>query len=370
MAENAQTESELVFLVEQAHKHVDMLKMENEVLAAYFSRAVPQNTKDQEEEESKGGRGKKRVKSEEKKKPMELTLEQKSNIATSETDELKEEIERCKNHYESLLDKLKALMEETEVEMSEVKKEHYEFKRDVVGGERNFRTGKTAADKVMRFLEEKMREKDSLIDKLTLKNTALQSQTNKLQGLLQQKEEMGEVLHVIDFDQLKIENQQYNEKIEERNNELLKLKLTTGNIVQVLNTSKKRLSALTAESVWLRKSMEEREEQLGKIKEELKRLGSECSKAKNLNESLITQLKQSRTPHVMEYISQKAAVHDLKTVIQTFERKLEIAEIEERRYRLRVNKALTQDARTGGPGMMQGAMAMQGGGMAMQGQGM
>ena len=94
--------------------------MENEVLAAYFSRAVPQNTKDQEEEESKGGRGKKRVKSEEKKKPMELTLEQKSNIATSETDELKEEIERCKNHYESLLDKLKALMEETEVEMSEV----------------------------------------------------------------------------------------------------------------------------------------------------------------------------------------------------------------------------------------------------------
>jgi len=41
------------------------------------------------------------------------------------------------------------------------------------------------------------------------------------------------VLHVIDFDQLKIENQQYLEKIEERNNELLRLKLTTGNTVQV-----------------------------------------------------------------------------------------------------------------------------------------
>ena len=42
-----------------------------------------------------------------------------------------------------------------------------------------------------------------------------------------------QVLHVIDFDQLKIENQQYLEKIEERNNELLRLKLTTGNTVQV-----------------------------------------------------------------------------------------------------------------------------------------
>jgi DNA repair exonuclease SbcCD ATPase subunit len=357
MADFAQTESELVFAVEQAHKAVDMLKMENEVLGAYFSRCG--TTKDQDDEESKGARGKKKRESEkEKKRPVELTLEQKSTIAAAETDELKEEIDRCKNHYESLLDKLKALMEETEVEMSEVKKEHYEFKRDVVGGERNFRSGKTAADKVMRFLEEKMREKDSLIDKLTLKNTALQSQTNKQQGLLQQKEEMGEVLHVIDFDQLKIENQQYNEKIEERNNELLKLKLTTGNIVQVLNTSKKRLAALTTESVWLRKSMDEREDQLGKIKEELKRLGSECAKAKQLNEKLITQLKQSRTPHVMEYISQKAAVHDLKTGIQTFERKVEIAEMEERRYRLRVNKALEQDPRAGGPGMIQNSMGM------------
>jgi hypothetical protein len=42
-----------------------------------------------------------------------------------------------------------------------------------------------------------------------------------------------QVLHVIDFDQLKIENQQYLEKIEERNNELLRLKLTTGKTFQV-----------------------------------------------------------------------------------------------------------------------------------------
>ena len=37
----------------------------------------------------------------------------------------------------------------------------------------------------------------------------------------------------MDFDQLKIENQQYMEKIELRNNELLKLKLSTSRTVQV-----------------------------------------------------------------------------------------------------------------------------------------
>lgn len=61
----------------------------------------------------------------------------------------------------------------------------------------------------------------------------LQIQTQKMELQLHQKEDMGEVLHVVDFDQLKIENKQYLEKIEEKNNELLKLKMTTGKAVQV-----------------------------------------------------------------------------------------------------------------------------------------
>ena len=49
---------------------------------------------------------------------------------------------------------------------------------------------------------------------------------------------MGDVLHYIDFHQLQIENKQYVAKIEERNQELLKLKMTTGSTVQVLNSLK------------------------------------------------------------------------------------------------------------------------------------
>ena len=36
---------------------------------------------------------------------------------------------------------------------------------------------------------------------------------------------MGEVLHKVDFDQLEIENKQYLEKIDQRNTDLLALKL-------------------------------------------------------------------------------------------------------------------------------------------------
>lgn len=46
------------------------------------------------------------------------------------------------------------------------------------------------------------------------------------------------MLHEVDFNQLKIENQQYLEKIDDRNKDLLRLKLMAGNVLQVLNTYK------------------------------------------------------------------------------------------------------------------------------------
>jgi hypothetical protein len=53
---------------------------------------------------------------------------------------------------------------------------------------------------------------------------------------LKQKEEMGEALHAIDYDQLQIENKQYLAKIEERNAELLKLKVSSANAIHTLNS--------------------------------------------------------------------------------------------------------------------------------------
>jgi hypothetical protein len=44
-----------------------------------------------------------------------------------------------------------------------------------------------------------------------------------------------QVLHLVDFDQLKIENQQHLERIDAKNRELLQLKLSTGRTVQVRN---------------------------------------------------------------------------------------------------------------------------------------
>ncbi len=53
-----------------------------------------------------------------------------------------------------------------------------------------------------------------------------------------QKEEAGEVRHEVDFEQLKIENKQFSERYDEKIQELLQLKLSAGNTMQVLNSYK------------------------------------------------------------------------------------------------------------------------------------
>lgn len=76
------------------------------------------------------------------------------------------------------------------------------------------------------------------MNKLWLKNCSLRIRRGKLKAQLKQKEEAGEVRHEVDFEQLKIENKQYNEKYDDKNQELLILKLKAGDTLQVLNTYK------------------------------------------------------------------------------------------------------------------------------------
>lgn len=58
---------------------------------------------------------------------------------------------------------------------------------------------------------------------------------------MKKKEELAEGLHLIDFEQLKIENQTLNEKIEERHEDLHKLKKKNTTTVQILTHTREKL---------------------------------------------------------------------------------------------------------------------------------
>eukprot|EP01112_Ceratiomyxa_fruticulosa_P011641 TRINITY_DN3176_c0_g1_i1.p1 TRINITY_DN3176_c0_g1~~TRINITY_DN3176_c0_g1_i1.p1 ORF type:complete len:416 (-),score=110.36 TRINITY_DN3176_c0_g1_i1:95-1264(-) len=265
--------------------------------------------------------------------PISLTADQKFFISTRELEAIRESIEQKQISGERELAQLQSLREETETRISEIKKEAFEFRRDVVSGAVNPRTGKIMAEKVVQALEGKLRAKEQQIEKLKLKNFSLKSQCQKVEGQLQHKEEMGEVFLPIDFDQLKIENQQYLEKIEERNQELLTLKVIAGNTVQVLNSNKKRLTTLTNEHEQLEREIAARRAALGRINKETALVTQEIEKATMKNRKLKAKRDEYIVPEVIDYVGLKANLHEQQKKVHDWERKVEIAEMAARRQR-------------------------------------
>lgn len=77
-------------------------------------------------------------------------------------------------------------------------------------------------------MEEWLRSAEVTLEKLRLRTSSLYVQFQKVSNQLLAKEELGETLHAVDFEQLQIENQRLIKKIEEKNTHLLELKRMTG----------------------------------------------------------------------------------------------------------------------------------------------
>ncbi|XP_076469850.1 cilia- and flagella-associated protein 263-like [Babylonia areolata] len=335
------TDEQLYQLVEETLRANQVLEAETRMFEKYLRRVEPKDasllqpstsyTSGNQSGRDDLGRVSHRKRSKSRSSNMDrslkLSAEQKCDIAQREIEELREDIESLKEESEKVLDTYKAIMEEADMRLAEIKKESYEFDRDIVKGSVNSRTSKVIAEKVLRYFDDRLKARDTLIEKLRLKNSTLKVQKKKLHLQLKQKEEMGEVLHEVDFNQLKIENQQYLEKIDERNQDLLRLKLMAGNTTQVLNSYKKKLNTMTMESEQLDAEIQSRNDTLSKIDAETACVEAERAKAEKINRKLRRQLADYRVPDVMEYVQEKADLYEIQKKVKSWERKVEIAEM-------------------------------------------
>jgi len=119
------------------------------------------------------------------------------------------------------------------------------------------RSGKTISTKEVDQMEDIERKKEEEVCQARLENIRQKNKLKKREQALKQKEELAEGLHLIDFEQLKIENQTYNEKIEERNEDLLKFKNKIQSTVQVLTHLKEKLEFVSTQNGDLTAQLEE-----------------------------------------------------------------------------------------------------------------
>eukprot|EP00955_Chlamydomonas_euryale_P092817 364743-Chlamydomonas_euryale.AAC.16 len=264
---------------------------------------------------------------------LRLNDDEKNDIVSLEIELVQTEIEQLKQAGDKDIDDIRTLMEEVDMRIAETKKDTYEFKRDVIIGAENPRTGKIMGEKVLRFLEEKLRQKDTTIEKLRLKNSTIKANIAKMEHMLAHKEEMGEVLHLVDFDQLKIENQQYLEKIEERNNELLRLKLSTSRTVQALNGLKASLHEYVQRGAHVRKTIAERRGELSKFDTDLVHVSDERTHAERTTRRLKVEQEDIDNPSIMDYIKMKHEVAEMEKHCADWKRKIDILAMEQKRTR-------------------------------------
>lgn len=249
---------------------------------------------------------------------IRLSTEQKCNISQKEVERIKEEMAKAEEDSEKVLDLYKAMLEECEVRLREMEKEKHEIERD---------TKKHIAERIIRAFEDRLKAKEALIEKLRLKNATQKTQMKKLLLQLKQKEEMGEALHAVDFNQLMIENQQYLEKIEEKNNDLLRLKQDASKKLQHLNMIKKKLQELMLESNRLKTEIQTQKDLCARIDAEYKQVIEEKIAVDKMNISLKEYLSDYQVPAIMEFVQEKANLTELRRIVKTWERKVEIAEM-------------------------------------------
>uniref|UniRef100_A0A7S0N630 CCDC113/CCDC96 coiled-coil domain-containing protein n=1 Tax=Pyramimonas obovata TaxID=1411642 RepID=A0A7S0N630_9CHLO len=187
-----------------------------------------------------------------------------------------EERERVQKHYETQTFDMQARLEERMTRANDIRNAFHTFKLEVARSSENSRTGKPIPERIIQERMGQELKKEQEVERVRLKNITLRNQMKKLEAHLKAKEELAEGLHLIDFEQLKIENQSLNEKIEERNEELLKLRKKTTTTVQVLTHLKEKLQFVQKENEVLRGDLEELDSQLagkrdGLNKEKLER---------------------------------------------------------------------------------------------------
>ena len=163
--------------------------------------------------------------------------EQRYYKCLAQVNELRDELKRLQQQHSKQAIEMKRRLDDKQSKAEDIKQAFVEFKREILKGAENSRTSKPIPAKLIASFEEAEAEKDAELEKMRLSNINRRNHLRKLEATLRQKEKLADGLHLIDFEQLKIENQTLNEKIEERNEELLKLRKKTTTTVHPIGCS-------------------------------------------------------------------------------------------------------------------------------------
>jgi hypothetical protein len=212
---------------------------------------------------------------------------------------------------------LQRQLDEKDAKLGQVSRALRDFKVEVAKASVDAKSGKRMPHELIVKYEKEEAEKNADVDRMVLKNLFVQGQIDKLSEQMQKREQLADGLALVDFEQLKIENSTLAEKIDERNEEISKLRRKTTTAVQTLTHLREKLHFVNADVARLQselaateKQVSEQRRSLGLAKKEREISRADTEKARNMqgfayNDSL-----------AIDYELRKRNVHVLKTELQ------------------------------------------------------
>ncbi|KAK9821508.1 hypothetical protein WJX74_005091 [Apatococcus lobatus] len=197
-------------------------------------------------------------------------LEARFSSALSSWRDLVQDQQTARSQGSTALSHAQMALDERKRQAHHVQQSLRKFLLDILRNAKQSKTGRPLPPKLVDAMEKAQDVKLEELQRVRQLNLFLRSRMSSLDERLKRKEEMAEGLHLIDFEQLKIENQSLAEKIEERNEELARLRGKTSQVMQILAHVKEKLHAVIRDNQVLQAKLDGHEQELNAKRVQLK----------------------------------------------------------------------------------------------------
>lgn len=256
-----------------------------------------------------------------------INVLERAELVSAEMEILVNNMEKARNKAARQHALLKAQLEEIGVRVADFEKACKLFNQEVIVEGWDKIAQRIPAEIWIRFMTEWVKIADSQIGKLRLRTSTLNTQYSKLKGQIKVKAELSESLRPVDFDKLKIENDECQVLIDKKLQQLGELKKMTGDANLNLTIHKKAMIEQNTYLTSILKTIKDRGKSTIALDKERDIIQVQADSLSQRLEEVRKVRLAYEVPDVMDYVCVKSEVTDLKHSVKLLENRVHIQQI-------------------------------------------
>ncbi|BBN18338.1 hypothetical protein MPTK1_8g01760 [Marchantia polymorpha subsp. ruderalis] len=218
---------------------------------------------------------------------------------------LKEELKQIRQHYRDEIDRQHDLLQKTQIEAREAQENFLSDLLKVAREAQHSVSGQILSEVVLNQLQERNKHATLEMEKCRIVQRQLLAHLHKLEQARKKKDQLPEGLHLVDYEQLKMENESLAEKIHAKNEEIVIMRKKRTSTVHALSHVREKLQFVEKDTKIVSDRLDEVEKGLHQGRIDLHNLKSRCEH--------ISQ-KKSRLQKSMVNISDPLLLDDLENL--------------------------------------------------------